>query len=155
MAELKLTIENYDFLKKAFDKAPQIAADEMGKLVQKAARDITAEAIRQAPVNKQAGGGNLRQSIRYRPTSKVSAIVEATAKYASAVHEGTRPHEIRAVNKKVLADKRRGIIFGKVVRHPGTRPNPFLQKALDKYEGKLNRELTATAETILNKAFKP
>ena len=52
------------------------------------------------------------------------------AAYAPYVELGTRPHVITAVNAKVLANKKTGQIFGKIVHHPGTRANPFLERIL-------------------------
>src|ERR1700687_3129441 len=49
------------------------------------------------------------------------------ASYAPYVEFGTAPHIIRAVNRRVLADAD-GNVFGKAVRHPGTKPNPFLER---------------------------
>ena len=58
------------------------------------------------------------------------ALYEVSANTPSAgyVHNGTRPHIIRVRNAKVLTD---GVnFFGTMVRHPGTRPQPFLTQAL-------------------------
>ncbi|MFJ1607060.1 hypothetical protein ACIOHS_27360 [Streptomyces sp. NPDC088253] len=47
------------------------------------------------------------------------------------VLEGTRPHLIRARRAKALRFEIDGqVVFAKVVRHPGTRPNNFLGQAL-------------------------
>lgn len=50
--------------------------------------------------------------------------------YARFVHDGTKPHEIRPKNKKALKTP-----FGvrKKVNHPGTKANPYLQNAVNKY----------------------
>ena len=50
------------------------------------------------------------------------------ASYAPYVEFGTGPHEIKAVNKKVLANTTTGQVFGPVVHHPGTKANPFLER---------------------------
>jgi hypothetical protein len=51
-----------------------------------------------------------------------------------AVHyvlQGTRPHLIRARRARFLRFEVGGqVMFRKVVHHPGTRANPFLQRAL-------------------------
>jgi hypothetical protein len=68
------------------------------------------------------------------------AIVRAATNYAAFVEYGTRAHEIRPRNKRVLrfpanggsarltGSVRRGgaAIFARSVHHPGTRPHPFL-----------------------------
>jgi hypothetical protein len=50
------------------------------------------------------------------------------ASYAPFVEFGTGPHEIKAVNKKVLANTQTGQVFGPVVHHPGTKANPFMER---------------------------
>ncbi|SOE31806.1 hypothetical protein [Streptomyces sp. OK228] len=47
------------------------------------------------------------------------------------VLDGTRPHIIRPRNKRYLRFEVGGdVAFAKLVRHPGTRPNNFLARAL-------------------------
>jgi hypothetical protein len=47
------------------------------------------------------------------------------------VHDGTRPHIIRPKRAQALRFRIGGrVVFAKVVHHPGTRPRPFLDKAL-------------------------
>ncbi len=61
-----------------------------------------------------------------------SAQVIPTASYASFVSLGTRPHQIRPRNARVLAfpgGQLGGMVFAAVVNHPGTQPNPYLQLA--------------------------
>lgn len=55
----------------------------------------------------------------------------SVANYGIFIEYGTRPHDIIPVSKKVLADARQGIIFGKLVHHPGTMAQPFMQPALE------------------------
>ncbi|WNZ28461.1 MAG: hypothetical protein IAX21_07270 [Candidatus Bathyarchaeota archaeon] len=71
--------------------------------------------------------------------SIVTKIEEGEAKlqilvpYAKFVVEGTRPHEIRPVSANVLVFKAKSgdLVFTRLVRHPGTKPNPFIQRAVD------------------------
>jgi len=52
--------------------------------------------------------------------------------YANGIkNHNTDPHIIRTKNKKVLANKKKGLIFGKIVHHPGTTAQPFFRPALD------------------------
>lgn len=52
------------------------------------------------------------------------------AEYAPYVEFGTAPHIIMVKNKRVLANAHTGEIFGTVVHHPGTKPNPFMERII-------------------------
>lgn len=81
-----------------------------------------------APVNKDKTAknrGDLRRSINL--TYGRDEIIIFANEIIFYVLYGTKAHIIKAKNKKVLANKKKGIIFGKSVMHPGTRPNPFMQ----------------------------
>jgi hypothetical protein len=52
------------------------------------------------------------------------------ASYAPYVEFGTKPHIIRPVKARVLANKATGQIFGTLVHHPGTKANPFLERII-------------------------
>jgi hypothetical protein len=60
--------------------------------------------------------------------------LQALAPYAKFVLEGTRFHEIHPAGANVLVFKAKSgdLVFTRLVRHPGTKPNPFLQRAVDK-----------------------
>ena len=62
------------------------------------------------------------------------AKIQALAPYAKFVVEGTRPHKIHPAGANVLVFKAKSgsLVFTRLVRHPGTKPNPFLQRAVDK-----------------------
>lgn len=66
------------------------------------------------------------------------ASVQALAPYAMYVVKGTAPHEIRPVNASVLAFMVGGrMVFTPLVRHPGTKPNPFMQRAVEDARSKV------------------
>lgn len=57
----------------------------------------------------------------------VSAQVRATAPYALFVHDGTRAHTITARRARFLRFEIGGVVhFRRSVRHPGTRPYPYM-----------------------------
>jgi hypothetical protein len=60
--------------------------------------------------------------------------------YGKWVHDGTKPHIIRARNKKVLrwATGRGKWRFARWVRHPGTKPDQFLYEAGRLQQNKIN-----------------
>lgn len=148
--EISIKIENLAKLKSAFLKAPALATREFGTAIERSAFKIEGDAKRKAPVNKESGGGNLRQSIGSRMTGAASAVVESKAKYSAYVDQGTRPHIIRVKNAKVLANRRTGQIFGRVVKHPGTRKQPYFTDAVTGNESFLNNELTNAMQNVLN-----
>lgn len=102
-------------------------------------KDITkrtrrAETFAKAQVGKDTR--ELYRSISYRITTgsgNVLGVVSANNKIALMHHNGTRPHIIAARRAQTLRFKSRGkIVYAKVVRHPGTRPNRFLTDSLRK-----------------------
>lgn len=148
--EISIKIENLDKLKAAFQKAPAVATGEYGRAIERTAFKIEGDAKRAAPVNKQSGGGNLRQLIGSRMTGKASAIVESKAKYSAYVDQGTRPHIIRIKRARVLANRRTGQIFGKIVQHPGTKAQPYFTNAVKSGEKFINSELKTALQNVLN-----
>lgn len=147
-AQISIKIKNYDAIRLAWKLAPAKLGKNLHTAVQKTVLKIEKEAKREAPVNKQSGGGNLRQSIKGRMTGMASGVVEVGAEYAMYVHEGTRPHMIRAVRRRVLANKRTGDVFGPVVNHPGTKANPFLERAVEKSEADIDKYFISAVQTI-------
>ena len=82
--------------------------------------------------------GELKRLIRADPVRRVGpwqleSGVSSLARHSAPVHEGARPHLIRAKNARALRfywPKVGGIVFFKKVNHPGNRPNPFLRNAV-------------------------
>ncbi len=82
--------------------------------------------------------GRLAQSI-VKEVGEGEAKISALAPHAAFVVYGTAPHEIRPVNARVLAFDAKGkLVFASLVRHPGTKPNPFMQKGVDAARGKVD-----------------
>lgn len=137
-----------DKIQQSIKKAPQETADALEGAIKKSIVKLANQTVKEAPVNKQTGGGNLRQNIMFGMRSKLSGVVESRAPYSVFVHEGTRPHEIRVKNKKVLANKRTGQVFGQKVNHPGTAPNPFLVRAADRVHGQITKYFEQAVERV-------
>lgn len=146
---LKVTIQNGKQVSRLYSAMPAFFQKNLNVATERSIKVIQRNAMREAPVNKQKGGGNLRQSIRSRMIGKTRGEIEVGAKYGIFVHEGTRPHIIRATRKKVLANRRSGAVFGKTVRHPGTKPNRFLDRAIDQSNNQVNREFNKAIERSL------
>lgn len=82
------------------------------------------------------GTGELESSLIVQPVPTPAGMVcqvIADSPHAKFFHDGTRPHQIRPVNAKVLRFTSSGgaIVFtAGPVNHPGTPPHPFLTSAL-------------------------
>lgn len=90
-----------------------------------------------SPVGAGLTAGNLRQSIgsRIEPSpGRMWVVLYGTVPYLPYVLAGTGPHIIAARNAKSLrwlANRGHGpVMFAKSVRHPGTKPNPFPERAI-------------------------
>jgi hypothetical protein len=105
---------------------------------------------------------NLRRTIRLGTVTDTEVRILAGGTggvgYARAVHEGSRPHEIRPRRRKVLRWARGGsprrltgsprtgngeFLYARVVHHPGNKPNRFLVRGIMRAlgEGGLARKL--------------
>lgn len=131
-----------------------VGADEAGKLVVKTTLKVSNRAKILTPVDT----GNLRASITqviFKRSGEVVGRVGTNVNYAIYVHEGTRPHIIRAKHANALvffwpkvgavtvvprqpktswsgyyAKGKRYMIGKGYVLHPGTKGRPFLRTAL-------------------------
>ena len=68
--------------------------------------------------------------------------------------EGTRPHEIHPASANVLVfnTKSGDLVFTKLVRHPGTKTNPFLQRAVDKAREQIDSIWAELFEDLVEEA---
>lgn len=122
------------------------------KLISKITNDLVDEdgAIRELTLKGEAeckkeapkDTGDLMRSITSHFQGK-EGIVKTDLEYVKYIIYGTSAHDITVKNKKVLSDinsgstKKKGVIFGTKVRHPGTKPNNFPARALNKIKGEL------------------
>lgn len=142
----EITIEHLDELRAAFKKAPQIVGQELEKVTKDAGKTVLATEKDEAPIKT----GMLRRSItmEYVP---ISVSIYPTVQYALSVNNGARAHVILPVNAKVLAFKKDGqMIFAKRVNHPGNKPNPFVERTVQKTESGINSLFEQALQNIIN-----
>lgn len=90
--------------------------------------------LRTAAIAATTAPGSMKQKIR--PIFKGSksnplGIVMVDHPAAFFVMNGTKRHDIRPVRAKALRFKiGNTVVYAKYVDHPGTKPNPFLYKAM-------------------------
>lgn len=106
--------------------------------------DVAANMVREAPVDE----GKLSGNIGVVKFSDFIWGVLIDVAYWRPVQFGSRPHIIRPKNAKVLRFETKGnIVFAKFVNHPGTEPNPFIDRAMDLTRPRIGEFL----ETILRR----
>lgn len=119
--------------------------------VQAACEEGAAEARRAHRYKDRTG--NLTRSIKaetpHQTTNGAEGAIVASAKYASFVEEGTRPHVIEARQAQALRFIWKGVLtYMRRVHHPGTKPAPFMGIAALKAE----RVLESRIEVALDEA---
>lgn len=153
MADFEVQLQNKERILDAFRRFPRTAEFWMQRAIVAGAAELHKAATRETVPWRT---GRLVQSFGQGITiGRLYASVRPTVKYAIFVHEGTQPHLITVVNKRVLADKKTGRFFGTKVHHPGTRPRRFLIDIIEKaspaiqqhFEQALDKIAQATAST--------
>lgn len=95
---------------------------------------------RDAKKNVLVDTGLLKRSIRSEfKKNDLTGEVIVGAEHGIYVEKGTRPHTIEIKNSKVLSDGKN--IFGRKVKHPGTKAQPFLLPAYLDNQNKLKNDV--------------
>ena len=123
--EVEVSTRGLEFEETAKRLDPQLR----GLLIERLAEVAYFEAFYGAPWKS----GNLARSI-VKEVEADSAVIRVLAKYGIYVVAGTAPHEIRPAGASCLAFRAKSgaMVFTRLVRHPGTKPNPFLEEAAEK-----------------------
>lgn len=127
-------------------------ASEQVEAVIKSALDISARKIQaQARTNLDPHHrtGTLQRSILYA-VDYPQAQVTVNEKYGIYIEQGTKAHDIYPKNRKALFWK--GALYPvKVVHHPGTRADPFFQKAIEQSQTYIKQTFINAADSIIRK----
>jgi hypothetical protein len=116
----------------------ELAQKLSGPLRQKLIERLTDIAFAAAFWGAPVRTGYLASTV-YKQVSDSEGIIGVAASYGKAVVEGTAPHEIRPTNGNLLGFRIAGkMIFTPIVHHPGTKPNPFLQNAIEEAQSKVD-----------------
>ena len=134
MPEVVLDAKGLEKAADAFRKIPEKFERTMRLAMKSSIRDIREHA--RGNHRFVSRSGNLENAISSEvfddPISGMIFLDTGQAPYGFWVHKGTKPHAIFPKNKKVLRWAQGGdFIFSKNVLHPGTKPDPFLQGALE------------------------
>ena len=174
-----MKIDGLDQMKAAMRQIPEKVIKELSTAVNKSVLLMENAAKKEAPVNKGGGGGNLRKTIHASMVNRLRGMVEVLAPYGMYVETGTKAHIIRPRTKQALAFewgqggyqaaqaggkvvfvkpgltragrvKYHGSVVMKEVHHPGTRANPFLQRAADRSRAQIQGFFDAAMKKVLD-----
>lgn len=142
--QFRVTIPNLPKLQEALANYPAISAPIIQRAIV-AAQAILAKSTTGATVPIRTG--YLVQNWAFE-VGNLQARWYPKASYAPFVEFGTAPHEIRPVNKRVLANAKTGEIYGKLVHHPGTRANPFMERIIEASTPSINSLFISALDQI-------
>jgi hypothetical protein len=114
------------------------------QVVDKAMRLTTFELLRNTKIEAP---GSIPQTTEMKKISDGEYAILINHPAWRYVQFKTKPHIIEAVNAKALYffwDKVGDFVFFKRVKHPGTKANPFLDRAIKSTEGRIS-EFVQTA----------
>jgi hypothetical protein len=114
-------------------------------LIQRTVLLLEAAGKEEAPVKR----GLLRRSITSRATRE-RGVIGTNLTYAAVVHEGSVAHIIRPRTRKALMWKGAAHPMRSVL-HPGTRANPFFDRAITANRDKIDRMAGEAGEQFFSK----
>ena len=121
------------------DTSENVRSD-VQKVLKKSGFNIEAKAKLNITNNGSVKTGHLRRGITTDVGNMEVTVHTSNIKYARGVEEGTKPHIIKAKNKKALYWKGAKHPV-KSVRHPGSRAKPFLIPAFEKEKEVIIKDL--------------
>lgn len=148
MPQYSVKITNLRELQAKLKKFPQVTEKHMQRAMNAGAAEIHKNATRG---NVPWKTGNLVQSFGVvigRLYASVAPNRTTPAKYAVFVHEGTGPHVITPKKGKALFWPGAKHPVARV-NHPGTRPNKFIPRILEKSETRIQMHFKDALEKIV------
>lgn len=146
--EIDVKISNIKQIKAAFRRSPAVMTKELNTAIRKTVLVIRGRSVRNAP----ARTGRLRSSA-YTSYAPLMGEIGFKANYALFVHEGTKAHMILPLTKKALWWKGANHPVARV-RHPGTRANPFLKRAVTESQGDVDRYFKEAVDNTMQNIAK-
>ena len=127
------------------------AKNFQGEVAQRIVEETADFAFEQMYSNAPWRSGNLAMSIK-KEVGEGKVDIKPLAPYAVFVEKGTAPHIIRPINARCLAfasGMLGGMVFTRLVHHPGTKPNPFVAKTAMETQD----EVGTIAKRVLDEAL--
>jgi hypothetical protein len=121
---------SFDLNRTAIQRMLRLPGGLVYRDMERRVRRVEAEARRRAP-GSMGQGNNITVAIRSGPGGDFQGVINSRHPASLYVLGGTRPHVIRPVRARALRFDMGGrTVYAKVVMHPGTQPNRFLQESL-------------------------
>lgn len=120
-----------------------------GDAVEAAVRVGEQTAKQEAPIRSGALRASIHGDVVTRNAAGAVGKVSALAGHAAAVHDGSKPHEIRG---NPLAFEAGGAqVFTRRVQHPGTKPNPYMDRTEPVVDATLERVVNSGVDAAMAK----
>lgn len=148
MTEVRIQIKNAQEIKRAFHKSPALMTKNLDTAIRKVVLFIRNRAVTNAPIRT----GNLRASV-YTDFQPLRGEIGFAAKYAAAVHDGSKAHVILPKNGKALFWKGASHPVRKV-NHPGSRANPYLRRAVEENQFQIDKLFSEAVQDTLDQVAK-
>ncbi len=139
MAKVSLRVEGLDKAIRELQNFPKKKAAEIVQELDRTTLAIESQAKRNLTDNGSVDTGRLRASIVRQATGEYSRTVGTNVEYAPGVEFGTAPHLIVPKRAKALKTP---FGFFKKVKHPGSRPKPFLFPAAESQRAQFIANMT-------------
>lgn len=94
---------------------------------------------------------NLANRIDIIESGPLEMTIGPRAKYSIEVHEGRRPGSAPPASALESWARRKGLnpyAVAKSIQRKGTKPNPFVARAVDEVKGQVNQEFDAAASKV-------
>lgn len=162
MSDVGIRVTGLSLIEANLGQAPEIVGDELARMVDRLTILGSTESKRAVGVKT----GHLRRSIAHEPARRdgtsARGLWGTNVPYARYHNDGTDPHDIVPRQAKALAwrggpifgpvargvGRKGGIIFARIVHHPGTKARKFMETGRDLVRGRIRSEASAAAKRI-------
>ena len=144
---ISIKIDGLNKLQKIAEQYPAVSESYIGRAITRSLTRILGAEKTEAPF----GVSGLVRDNWNITTGRFQGKLESLAPYAIFVHEGTKPH-MPPIDAIMPWAKKKGInpwAVAMSIKKKGTKPNPFLQRAVDKTEADVEREFEDAIDSAL------
>jgi hypothetical protein len=137
-------------LEAGFRQAPELTERELTATMTLVTQVLEGQVKDGMPKRTGLTAGSVTSDVWSEPAG-VLGVVGSASPVALFIEEGTRPHEIRAINGKALAfalGEGGPVMFAKAVHHPGTKAQKIFANTLERHEADVLREFENAAARI-------